>query len=442
MQIEFNNVLANAVGPKHGLSKSELGDLLKKYSHIISDVKSERASGKNAFLDLPYRDISLIERLARAEAHHYEDFVVLGIGGSALGARTLLSALKPPFYNLLSSRERKNHPRLFVLDNVDPDQTQALFKIINPKKTIFNVISKSGATVETMASFLYALKIIKNAVGNHIQDHLIITTDKEKGALRKFARQERLISFEVPEGVEGRYSVLSPVGLLPAAFIGIDIKALLNGAKIIDKEVNKSAPNKNHPYLAALVNFVMNTRKGKNIDVIMPYSSALNDFGDWFSQLWAESLGKKYDLKGKEVFTGPTPVNALGVTDQHSQIQLYNEGPNNKLVIFIEVDKFRNTVKIPSVLNNDSNLKYLKGRTFNDLMRAEKKGTEISLTQNRRPNYTITLSSISEETIGGLLYFWELTTAYAGKLYNVNAFNQPGVEAGKKATALLLGKKV
>ena len=441
MQIEFKNISAEKVGPKHGLAKREFNALIRKHSGIISELGNERVRGKIRFLDLPYQNISLIERLAREEAHHYENFVVLGIGGSALGARTLLSALKPHFYNLLSAKERRNHPRLFILDNVDPDQTRALFKLINPKKTIFNVISKSGATVETMASFSYALKLIKNAVGNHLPDHLIITTDKEKGALRKFARQERLISFEVPEGVEGRYSVLSPVGLLPAAFTGINIKALLNGAKLMDSKISKSAPSKNIAYITALINFLSDTRKGKNIIVMMPYSSALNDLGDWFSQLWAESLGKKYSLKGKEVFTGQTPISALGVTDQHSQIQLYNEGPNNKLIVFIEVGKFRNIVKIPSAFSKESNLRYLKGKTFNDLMRAEKKGTEIALTQNQRPNYTIKLPDISEETIGSLLYFWELVTAYAGKLYNVNAFNQPGVEEGKKIAIRMLQNK-
>lgn len=441
-KIDFTNISAAQITPEHGFSNPELDNFISQYAHIIKEIALERTQSNLPFLDLPYQNISFTERIAREEYLHFNDFVVLGIGGSALGTKTLHNALNPPFYNLLSPKQRKNHPRLFVLDNVDPEETAALFKLINPKKTLFNVISKSGATIETIASFLKAFKIIKKATGNHYRDHFIITTDSEKGFLRELVRKEKLISFAVPQGVEGRYSVLSPVGLVPAAFTGINIKKLLHGAQLMDKQCNSSNPKDNPAYMTALINFLFDTRKNKNIIVLMPYSYALTDLGAWFKQLWAESLGKRYSLDGKEVFTGPTPLNGLGVTDQHSLIQLYNEGHNNKLIIFIEVDKFRNDVKIPRIFKNESSAGFLQGKSFSDLMKAEKKGTEISLTQNHRPNYTITLSCISEETIGELIYFWELTTAYAGKLYNVNAFNQPGVEAGKKATALLLGKKV
>jgi len=441
MRLDFNNILANQIGREHGLSRSELNGFINQYSHIIKETDQERQNGKLPFLDLGYEDISCIEKIAKKQSRYFQDFVVLGIGGSALGTRTLHNALNPPFYNLLSSQQRKNHPRLFVLDNVDPEETAALFKLINPKKTLFNVISKSGETVETLAAFLSAIKILKKALGKDYKKNLIITTDPEKGFLRKFALTEGVVSFEVPDGVEGRDSVLSPVALLPAAFTGINIKGLLQGARAMDKRCTESTPQNNPAYMVALINFLLDTRKNKNIVVLMPYTNALKELCEWFKQLWAESLGKRYSLDGKEIFTGPTPLSSIGATDQHSLIQLYNEGPNNKLIIFIEIEKFLDSVKIPKLFKNEPNVDFLQGKSFNELMKAEKKGTEISLTQNHRPNYTIRLPYISEETMGGLIYFWELTTVYAGNLYNVDVFNQPGVEAGKKAAALLLGKR-
>lgn len=286
---------------------------------------------------------------------------------------------------------------------------------------------------------MVVLNLLKKKLGSRYKNNLIITTDAQKGFLRQFVKQEKIVSFETPRGVEGRYSVLSPVGLLPLAFTGVDIKRILAGAVWLDKFFQKVIPEKNPAYLTALINFLFN-KKGKNILVLMPYAAGLKEIANWYRQLWAESLGKKYDLSGKKVFTGSTPVNALGVTDQHSQIQLYNEGPNDKLIIFIETGKFRTELAIPRFFSNTPEAGFLAGKTFNQLMQAEKKGTEIALTKNQRPNYTIKLFNISPETIGALLYFFELQTAYAGKLYNVNAFDQPGVEAGKQTTFRLMSK--
>ena len=446
IQLDYTNIRAERVGKGNGLSAEELKSAIRHYGHISLEIKAEQKNGQLPFLDLPYQDVSDIESFARRRAKRFKNFVILGIGGSALGAKALHTALRPPFYNLLTPRERRHYPRFFVLDNIDPVETSALFDLVNPRETLFNVISKSGNTPETLADFLVALDLLKRKTGRHYKKHLVITTGHNNGFLLRITEQEGLTSFEFPEGVEGRYSVLSAMGLVSAACTGINIRKVLVGARAVAERCRKSKPENNPAYQAALINFLLDTRKGKNIVVLMPYATGLKDVADWFRQLWAESLGKRYNLQGNEVFTGPTPINALGVTDQHSQIQLYNEGPNNKLIVFMQVEKFRSNVKIPrlgKLVNSRTNelVNSLQGKAFNDLMRAEKKGTEMALTQNQRPNYTLTLPHISEETIGGLLYFWELATAYAGKLYNVNAFNQPGVEAGKKATAEILSNK-
>jgi len=447
LELDFNNVLYGVLGPSHSIGEPELYNAIKDNARICQEIQDERKQGRHTFLDLPYADIKPLTTFARANARKYENVVVLGIGGSALGARTLLEALKPPFYNLLSAKQRQGFPRLFILDNIDSAETKALFQVINPKKTLFNVVSKSGETTETIASLLVTLGILKKQMGKNpkgprlanYRKNLVITTDKGKGFLRRLADKEDIFSFNTPDDVQGRYAALSPVGLLPAALIGIDIRKLLKGAASVDKMTKTAGAQNNPAYISALVNFIYDREKNKNILVVMPYSAQLKAFAEWFRQLYPESLGKRYSIDNKEVYVGPTVLNALGTTDQHSQIQLYNEGPNNKLVMFVEVETVKDKVIMPRLA--DESASFLAGRSLHDLMQAEKKATEYALVQARRPNYTIRLKQLSEETVGALLYFGQLVTAYAGKLYKINPYNQPGVEAGKRATFGLFGKK-
>ncbi|MEW6027236.1 MAG: glucose-6-phosphate isomerase, partial [Planctomycetota bacterium] len=217
IELDFNNILYNVLGPSHSIGEPELYNAIKDNGCICAEIQDERKQGGHAFLDLPYANINKIISFARANARKYENVVVLGIGGSALGTRTLLEALKPPFYNLLSAKQRKGFPRLFILDNVDATETKALLQIINPKKTLFNVVSKSGGTTETIASLLVTLGVLKKHLGKNYRKNLVITTDKEKGFLRRLADKEGIQSFETQKEIQGRYAVLSPVGLLPAA---------------------------------------------------------------------------------------------------------------------------------------------------------------------------------------------------------------------------------
>jgi glucose-6-phosphate isomerase len=242
--------------------------------------------------------------------------------------------------------------------------------------------------------------------------------------------------------VGGRFSVLSAVGLLSAAVTGIDIHKLLQGAAEMDALCQKSKKLWENPALTgAALHYLMDKAKGKNIHVMMPYSHALRDVSDWFRQLWAESLGKRSDRAGKRVHTGQTPEKAIGVTDQHSVMQLYVEGPFDKVVTFLTVDEFRATVPIPPAFPEFSAVNYLGGHTLNELMAAEQRATELALTQNGKPNCALRLDRVDEETVGALLYLLEMQTAYTGELYNINAFDQPGVELGKEFTYGLMGRK-
>ncbi|HET8648264.1 MAG TPA: glucose-6-phosphate isomerase, partial [Vicinamibacteria bacterium] len=345
-----------------------------------------------------------------------DTLVVDGIGGSALGALALQTALRP--------RGR----RLVIFDNVDPEGVQARLATLDPQRTAVNAVTKSGSTAETMANLLVLLEWMEKRGGaSHLQ-RWCATTDPEKGDLLVLARRLGLPVLQVPANVGGRFSVLTPVGLLPAAFLGLDVEALLAGARDMRRHCWAAAPERNVGVLGAVLLHQMAVRRGRSIQVVMPYCEALLHMADWYRQLWAESLGKRLDRRGRVVETGQTPVVALGATDQHSQVQLYVEGPHDKVVTFWEVSAFREDVAIPRLHGDLASTAYLGGRTLGELLLAEKKGTEVALTRAGRPSFTYLLPRLSEHVLGQLFYLFEFQTALSGELYGIDAFDQPGVE--------------
>jgi glucose-6-phosphate isomerase len=392
---------------------------------------------------LPY-DVKVRDEVKKAAVlirEKFENFVVLGIGGSALGTIAVHRAMKHPFYNLLPDIKRKA-PRLFVLDNVDPETAMGIFDVIDLKKTCINIISKSGETAETAAFMkLFWKKYTAVVKDDRLKDHIIITTDKEKGALRPIVNKYGLVSFVVPSNVGGRFSVLTPVGLLPLAVTGVNIDELLKGAAYMDTMVSNADVWKNPAYMRAVMHYISDVKFRRKIDVMMPYSNALKDTADWYAQLWAESTGKKLNNEGRTVNCGLTPVKALGTTDQHSQVQLYVEGPLDKVVTFIKAESFREDAEIPNNFDDVDTMAYLSGQKMSKLLNAEESATETALTKNQRANMTITMPEISEFTMGQLIYMLEVETAFMGELYDINAFDQPGVETGKTAAFALMGRK-
>lgn len=432
--INYSNMLSEKIGGEHGLNLDELNSLQPLASKIHSSLKNKREKGELPFFDLPYQDVTEILNYAEYVKDKFDNFVVLGIGGSALGTIALQTALNNSQYNLLSKAERKGYPRLFVADNIDPVQFTEMLSLFDMDKTIFNVVTKSGGTAETMSQFMIIYDRLKKLKGDWWKENIIVTTDRVKGTLRKIADEMGLKSFIVPDGVGGRFSVFTPVGLLPAAVVGIDITGLLKGAVLMDERCRKDSIIDNPAYLYASLLYLADTKKGKKIAVMLPYSYALKDISDWFRQLWAESLGKKYSIDGKVINVGQTPVKALGVTDQHSQIQLYVEGPFDKVVTFLKVEKFKGKAVIPDVFKDRAEISYLCGHTLNELINIEMEGTEYALTKNNRPNCTIAFPEVNPSAIGQIMYMFEVSTAFAGGLYNIDPFDQPGVEEGKRYT--------
>jgi len=441
--IDYRNAMADAVGEEHGISDSEI-DALKPYVQEQHErIVAEHSSGVQRWQDLP-DNTGLADEIAEfaAEARQkYSDYILIGIGGSSLGAIATIQALGHPYRNLLSAEERGG-PRFFVLDNPDPEKVKATLEIVDLPNTLVNVVSKSGATAETAANFLVVRDALIQAVGQEqAAKQIIATTDPETGILRKMADAEGYRTFPVPPGVDGRQTVLSAVGLIPAALAGVDIHQLLAGAAAMRARLESGDIRENPAYLLATLSVLADTKHKKSMLVTMPYADSMFGISDWFRQLWAESLGKKLSTDNEVVFAGQTPIKSLGAIDQHSQIQLYTEGPNDKLIQLIAVGEYRDAVAIPSPPASGSELSYFEGGELGQLLDRERLATAWALTEAQRPNITITTPVIDAFAVGEFFYMMQLQTVMAGALYHVNPFGQPGVEAGKNATYALMGRE-
>ena len=442
LRLDYNNMMAEFVGNKEGFTRKEIRANMNVIDTAYNLAQLKRGRAMMGWTELPYNQDEVVADIittAREVRKNCDYFVVLGIGGSALGPMAVFQALCHLHHNEIPKSKRRA-PKFYVEDNVDPERMQALLDVIVPERTFFNVITKSGATSETMAQYLIIMKLLKEKLGENAASHIIATTSETKGNLIKIAQEEGLKTFYIPDGVGGRFSELCPVGLFPAAVLGIDIKEMLAGAAYMDKICRNEKVFKNPALLLATFQYLA-MKKGKNISVMMPYADGLKLIADWYCQLWAESLGKANDNAGNKVYCGQTPVKALGVTDQHSQVQLYTEGPFDKVTTFLAVDDYRTVFEISEGCENIPDVAFLGGHTMNELIQAERSATEYALTVAKRLNHTVYLPQINPFTIGQLLFLFEMQTAYAGEMLRINTYDQPGVEGGKQATFALLGKK-
>ncbi len=442
LRLDYTGMMQNSFNPQ-GWTKEKLTALQPQLTEAYNSLKLQREQGGLDFSQLlPEMKLLLPSLVEYADelAADCDNFVVLGIGGSALGPLAVQQALNPYYYNELCLSENPKRPRLYVVDNIDPERFTDLLRLLDPEKTIFNVITKSGATSETMAQFMIIRDILRQTCGEGYARHIVVTTDKEKGNLVPLVRSEGYRSWIIPAGIGGRFSELTPVGLLPAAVCGIDVYGLLQGALEMDEWIRESKTVLTNPaQLSAALSF-MAWQEGKNISVFMPYSDSLKTLADWYAQLWAESLGKRFNRQGLEVFTGQTPVKALGVTDQHSQVQLYTEGPNDKVITFLSIEKFSKDYFIPYDKSLPDDIQFLGGHSLGELLQAEQKATEYALSLAKRQHRNIILPVLNANTMGQLLLLLMWETAYMGELFNINAFDQPGVEEGKIGTFALMGR--
>lgn len=444
IKLNCRNTDSMLVGIENGLN---LQEEFEKYREQIKNIITSLNQRKDKpgqwlqWMNLGYNEETVwyVKEFASMVQGRFENILVLGIGGSALGGIAVTEALLKPYWNLLTPEQRENYPRIFFLDNIDPDTMSGLFEVLDLKKTLVNVITKSGDTAETMSQFMILKERLKKELGDDYRKNIVATTDKKMGILRQLADQEGYKTFFVPDDVGGRFSVFSAVGLVPFALVGLDIDQIMNGVKDMDLALKNTDINQNIAAQGALIQYLMDTKLNKRLSVMMPYSSKLKYVSDWFVQLWAESLGKEHNNNGEKVNIGPTPIKAVGATDQHSQVQLYYEGPNDKIITFIRVKNFDTTLEIPKMFEY-TGIGYLGGKTLNDLMNAEADSTRVSLSDYCRPTMTITMEKVDEYNLAQLLYMLQVQTAIAGELYNINTFDQPGVEQAKNYTYALMGR--
>jgi len=442
IEVDLTGLTAPAIGGR-GVSARQEAAWQKRITRYHRELVAARKAGELPFMDLPYDQdaVRRIRQVVRRLPKGTDNLVVLGIGGSALGTIALHRALHHPHHNELSAAERKGIPRLYVEDNIDPDRFIPLLQRLDLRRTVVNVVAKSGMTAETLALFLILRdRLVRKLGGPSAGRRIVVTTDPVNGPLRELAQSEGYLTLDTPAGVGGRFSVLTAVGLFPAAVTGIRIEDLLAGAAAMDRRCRSARLADNPAYRNALLHYLLDA-KGVNIAVMLAYSHALRDLADWYRQLMAESLGKKFSTDRRVVHCGPTPVKGIGVTDQHSQFQLYLEGPPDKVITFLNVKRTRGDAVIPSRGVPEA-LRHLAGHRLSKIFKTEFEVARAAVrSQARRPSCTITLPETSAHAVGQLFYLLERQTAMAGKLYRINAFDQPGVTILRQMTDALLGRK-
>ena len=434
LRLDYSNMM---ISPG-GIDQKTWSEASSQFAAARRGFDSLSSGDTVGFVDLPRNSALLdqVTRFAGLARGKYDDIVILGIGGSALGPIALRTALRPSGWNMLDDKARDGYPRLHVLDNVDPETIAALLGRLRLSRTLFIVTSKSGGTAETMAQFLIVHERLV-AEKLDITKQMVFITDPKQGALRPLADRLQVPALVIPANIGGRFSVLTPVGTLPAALIGVDVKALLAGAGEMAQRCAGAELASNPAGVYAILQWLADTKLRKAIVVFMPYSDPLRDFAAWFVQLWAESLGKK---RSDGTSVGSTPLAALGATDQHAQVQLFMEGPADKTVTFVAVRERATDVKIPAAFSDVKELGYLAGHSLGELIDIEQRATAGALARRARPNMTIHLDRVDAAHIGQMMMFLEIATAFAGQLYGIDAFNQPGVELGKQFAYALLGR--
>ncbi len=416
-----------------GLPRDALDAVCDELRHAHRELMSRRDADVG-FYDVPTQ--SEVLRAVHAEVTRLrslaDDLIVLGIGGSSMGGQAILAAFEPTLDRSF---------RVHFVDNVDPDTLGGLLERLEPPRTAVIAVTKSGETVETLAQLLILRRWLRVTLGQgEMRARMTFVTDPAKGLLHELAQQEGIRSFAIPANVGGRYSVLTPVGLLPAAFAGVDVDALLAGGAAMVERVTADELTDNPACTLAAGAVLAQQRLGRQALVYMPYSDALRHTGQWFVQLWAESLGKRQNRLGQEVRAGQIPIAAVGATDQHAQLQLFVDGPPVFAVLLLDVATGRAKLPVPDELSDRPEVGFLHGRDLAEVLAAERRATRAALLDAGTPVIDLRLERLDAATLGGLFVLLEAACACTGIVMGINPFDQPGVEVGKRMALGLLGK--
>ena len=420
--LDIKGTLAKVITPSFGIPDQEFSAIRTTVRRHTEEWLQEREKGLHAWSMNPYDKAALkncTDILNMVKTENIKTVVWIGIGGSGLGPKVLQEIFESP-----------SSPAFLVLDTIDPASLQLHLSLIDWRSALIVVVSKSGSTLETISAFFACFEKLKETVKSHPCNRVIAITDPDGGPLRAFAKANRIHALSIPPNVGGRFCIFTPVGLLALGLLGGDPAAFLRGAKEMDTHCQETTLSRNPAATLAAVQFLLDTRRGYPIRVIMPYGDRLQSLGRWEQQLLAESLGKNDGFN-------PIPLAAIGTQDQHSLLQQWMAGPRKCWHLFIrELDKPR--LELPRVLPDAFN--YISGKTFGQLLDACYEGTSQALTSVKRPHVTISLQRLDEYHVGQLFFLLMTEVVYLGKLYRIDIYGQPAVEIGKQITRGILSK--
>ncbi len=420
--LDIKGSLAKVITPSHGIPDQEFSAIRTSVRRHTEDWLAEREKGQHAWSMNPYdketaKSVSDLVNMVKTE--HIRTVVWIGIGGSGLGPRVIKEIF-----------ESASSPVFTIIDTIEPASLARHMALIDWRNALIVVVSKSGSTLETMSAFFACFEKLKEAVKTHPGNRVIAITDPEGGPLRALAKANRIHALSIPPNVGGRFCIFTPVGLLALGLLGGDLKAFIRGAKEMDTYCQETTLSRNPAASLAAVQYLLDTRRGYPIRVIMPYGDRLRSFGRWEQQLLAESLGKSDGFN-------PIPVAAIGTQDQHSLLQQWMAGPRKCWHLFIrELDKPR--LELPR--NLPEAFEYISGKTFGQLLDACYEGTSQALTSVKRPQVTISLQRLDEYHVGQLFFMLLTEVVYLGKLYRIDIYGQPAVEIGKQITKGILSR--
>ena len=421
-----------------GISEKEMMTYADKVA-TIHDELHKKAKDKKEFLgwlewptNYDKKEVEKIKKAAQKIQEDSEILLVIGIGGSYLGARAVIEALTHTFYNYLPKEQRKTPQILYVGNNLNPNYLNDLIDLIGNRDLSINVISKSGTTTEPAIAFRIFRELLENKYGlKEAKKRIYVTTDKKQGALKQIADEEKYTTFVIPDNIGGRYSVLTPVGLLPIAVAGIDIDKLLEGAKFAQEKYLDQNLKYNSCYQYAVIRNILYSQD-KNIEILVSYEPRLHYIIEWWKQLFGESEGKE----GKGIY----PTGAEFTTDLHSLGQYIQQGRRNLIETVIDIKQSESDMEIRQDEDNLDELNYLVGKGLDYVNKKAMEATIQAHVEGGVPNFIVTMDQLNEFNLGHLIYFFELACAVSGKLLGVNPFDQPGVEKYKKNMFHLLGK--
>jgi len=433
LTLDYTHCLASTIGATHGLTDNEIETLVAKFPKHHENIEELRASGESAFFDLPYQDTKDVKVLIKENKGKWESLVVVGMGGASVTAESMVTALGHEHWNLLTAKARKNAPRVFFLDNLDAKAVEDLEEVLDPKKTLFLVISKTGNTAETNALYLHLVAWLKKkSTKTNLPKQVIVATDPEKSPLALATRADKFKVLPVPGNLGDRFALLGPQNLLLAGLCGFDVDGLIEGTATMDERCRHDKALENPAYMHSLIHYLLTRKRRKTIHAMMAFSNRAYGVVEWYAHLLSVSLGKMLNRKGKAVHVGPGPAYCVGPSGCYGQMQLYQEGPFDKVTTFVTVEDHGADLSIPSAHGKIEGLAYLGGHKFSELVDYGYYTAAQVITAAGRPNMTVVLDDISERSIASLYFMLELSSVMSAELYGIDAFNQPGVDENKQ----------